>query len=112
LGHQRNHQLNFGGCAGILTGGRAVLFNDSALSSTVNLAANVSPVSVTFSNQTQNYTINSSGGSSLGGAAQSFRKWGGFDQRFAVRCRFADDLVILFHTHPTGFLKKVLEQFV
>jgi hypothetical protein len=73
------------------------LFNDSALSSTVNLAANVSPVSVTFSNQTQNYTINSSGGSSLGGAAQSFRKWGGFDQRVAVRCRFADDLVILFY---------------
>jgi hypothetical protein len=31
-----------------------------------------------------------------GGAAQSFRKWGGFDQRVAVRCRFADDLVILF----------------
>jgi autotransporter-associated beta strand protein len=49
--------------------GSAVQFDDSALSSTVNLAANVSPISVTFSNQTQNYTVNSSGGSGIGGAA-------------------------------------------
>ena len=47
----------------------AVLFDDSALSTTVNLVANVSPISVTFSNQAQNYTLNSSGGFGIGGLA-------------------------------------------
>jgi autotransporter-associated beta strand protein len=47
--------------------GGAAQFDDTALSTTVNLAANVSPVSVTFSNQTQNYTLNSSGGYGIGG---------------------------------------------
>jgi autotransporter-associated beta strand protein len=49
--------------------GCALLFNDSALSTTVNLTANVSPISVTFSNQTQNYTVNTSGSFGIGGAA-------------------------------------------
>ena len=50
-----------GGLPGTYQDGCAVQFNDSALSTTVNLVANVSPISVTFSNQTQNYTINGSG---------------------------------------------------
>lgn len=42
--------------------GTAPLFNDSTASNPVNLAANVSPFSVTFSNTAQSYTINSAGG--------------------------------------------------
>ena len=49
--------------------GSAVQFNDSALSTTVSLTANVSPISVTFSNQAQNYTVNTSGGFGIGGPA-------------------------------------------
>jgi autotransporter-associated beta strand protein len=58
-----------GGLPATFQNGCALLFNDSALSTTVNLTANVSPISVTFSNQTQNYTFNTSGGFGIGGAA-------------------------------------------
>jgi autotransporter-associated beta strand protein len=58
-----------GGLPATYQDGCALLFDDSALSTTVNLAANVSPISVTFSNQTQNYTFNTSGGFGIGGTA-------------------------------------------
>ena len=58
-----------GGAPATYQDGCAVQFNDGAPATNVNLAVNVSPISVTFSNQTQNYTINSSGGFGLGGPA-------------------------------------------
>ena len=45
----------------------AVIFDDSASSSTVILAANVAPATVTFNNSSLNYTLNSSGGFGLVG---------------------------------------------
>ena len=58
-----------GGLASAYQDSSAVQFDDSALSTTVNLVASVSPLSVTFSNQTQNYVFNTSGGFGIGGPA-------------------------------------------
>jgi autotransporter-associated beta strand protein len=48
--------------------GEAAGFGDTASSFSVNVAANLTPGSVTFSNSLNNYTISSSGGFSIGGA--------------------------------------------
>ncbi len=47
--------------------GATANFDDTASTATVNLAANVSPYSVTFSNSTLSYTVNSANGSGIGG---------------------------------------------
>ena len=72
-----NSNWDLGGAANWLVGGvpsayqdnSAVLFDDSALATTVNLAATVAPLSVTFSNQAQNYTFNTGNASGIGGPA-------------------------------------------
>ena len=46
-----------------------VVFDDTASAFTVNLATNVSPTSMTFSNSANNYTIGSAGGYTLGGGS-------------------------------------------
>ena len=55
--------------------GAAAIFNDTATTSTVNLAAPVVPHSLIFSNSSLSYTVNSANGSSIGGAA-TLQKWG------------------------------------
>lgn len=49
--------------------GAAAQFDNTASSATVNLTANVSPYSVTFSNSSLNYTVSSANGSGIGGGA-------------------------------------------
>jgi autotransporter-associated beta strand protein len=49
--------------------GDLVVFADSASNFGVNVAANVTPVTMTFSNSLNNYTIGSAGGFSIGGVA-------------------------------------------
>lgn len=49
--------------------GDPVFFGDSAANFTVNLAANVTPLTVTFSNSAHNYTVESTGGYGIGGVA-------------------------------------------
>jgi autotransporter-associated beta strand protein len=58
-----------GGLASAYQDSSVVQFDDSALSTTVNLVASVSPLSVTFSNQTQNYVFNTGNASGIGGSA-------------------------------------------
>ena len=49
--------------------GDPVTFGDSAANFTVNLATNVTPLTVTFNNSAHNYTIQSTGGFGIGGVA-------------------------------------------
>ena len=49
--------------------GDLVVFADTASNFNVNVAANVTPVTMTFSNSLNNYTIGSAGGFSIGGVA-------------------------------------------
>jgi autotransporter-associated beta strand protein len=51
------------------TDGAAATLDDTASSSSVNLLANVAPYSVIFSNSTLSYTLSSTNGSGIGGAA-------------------------------------------
>ena len=49
--------------------GDPVTFGDAAANFTVNLATNVTPLTVTFNNSAHNYTIQSTGGFGIGGVA-------------------------------------------
>ena len=54
--------------ANIFTNGDTVVFDDSASQFSVNLAANVQPAGMTFSNSSHNYIIDSTGGFSITGS--------------------------------------------
>ncbi len=59
---------SFGGAPSTyFSDGAAANFDDTASKATVNLTANVSPYSVTFSNSTLSYTVNSASGAGLSG---------------------------------------------
>jgi len=49
--------------------GDPVIFGDSAANFTVNLATNVTPLTVAFNNSAHNYTVESTGGFGIGGVA-------------------------------------------
>jgi autotransporter-associated beta strand protein len=51
------------------TDGATANFDDTATTGSVNLAANISPYSVTFSNATLSYTVGSANGSGISGSA-------------------------------------------
>jgi autotransporter-associated beta strand protein len=53
----------------VFANGDLTVFDDTASNFTVNVAANVTPLTMTFSNSLNNYTIGSAGGFSIGGVA-------------------------------------------
>lgn len=66
----KNWKLVTAGTTTDYVGGDIVLFDDTATTTTPNIsAANVSPVSVTFSNSAKAYTVSSSGGFGIAGNA-------------------------------------------
>jgi autotransporter-associated beta strand protein len=73
--------------------GAAANFDDSASTATVNLAANVSPYSVTFSNAALSYTVNSANGAGLSGAA-SITKLGSGTTTLNTTNTFTGDILI------------------
>lgn len=69
----KNWTLPGGGATDYIEGD-VVLFNDDAIgSTTVDLAMDVNPVSVEFSNSTKNYTLQSAGGFDITGASTLFK---------------------------------------
>jgi autotransporter-associated beta strand protein len=75
------------------TDGSAVLFNDSASNSLVNLPAGVAPYSVTFSNSSMNYTVGSTSGSGIGGSA-TLAKFGAGTATLTTTNTFTGDIAI------------------
>lgn len=73
--------------------GAAVTFDDTATSSSVNLAANVTPYSATFSNSALSYTVSSANGAGIGGAA-SLNKFGAGTLTLTGTNTFTGDITI------------------
>jgi autotransporter-associated beta strand protein len=73
--------------------GATANFDDTASTTTVNLTANVSPYSVTFSNSTLSYTVNSTSGSGISGSA-TLTKLGSGTTTLTTTNTFSGDIVI------------------
>jgi autotransporter-associated beta strand protein len=73
--------------------GAAANFDDTASTAAVNLVGTVSPYSVTFSNTALSYTVNSTNGSGIGGAA-SLTKLGSGTATLNTTNTFTGDILI------------------
>ncbi|TAL05153.1 MAG: hypothetical protein EPO07_04005, partial [Verrucomicrobia bacterium] len=83
----------FSGSPGTYTDGSATIFNDTAITTNLNLTASVAPYSMLFSNSTKNFTVSSANGSGIGGAA-TLTKWGSGSVTLNTTNTFTGDMTI------------------
>jgi autotransporter-associated beta strand protein len=91
----------FSGSPGTYFDGSATIFNDTAVAPNINLAADVAPYSIQFSNSTKNFIVNSANGSTIGGPA-TLTKFGTGTVTLNATNDFTGDITINSGTITVG----------